>query len=87
MNDYLIIFIILLLLGNIYVSYQLHKSDLYEKEQKVYQFFTIWLIPLLGMCIVLFFLNNELSNSSKDGSSNETNVIEYHDNGSSGDGD
>ena len=33
---------------NIYVSYCILRSDYYEPLQKGFQFFLIWLLPLLG---------------------------------------
>ncbi|MFZ6638267.1 hypothetical protein ACO0LL_00905 [Undibacterium sp. TC4M20W] len=33
---------------NIYVSYCILSSDYYEPVQKAFQFFLIWLLPLLG---------------------------------------
>ncbi|MEA2099055.1 MAG: hypothetical protein U9P72_02895 [Campylobacterota bacterium] len=84
-NDFLLIFILLILLGNIYTSYQLFKSDFYEKTQKIVQFFIIWCIPIIGMSLILFFIKDELSEPSKSNNNAYENGYEGDGDGSGGD--
>lgn len=64
----------MLLVGNIYTSYRMYKSDYYEHFQKIFQLFMIWCIPFVGILIVLFFLSDERSStpSFSDNSGAET---------------
>ena len=63
MKNLIIIFGVYLLLLNIVTSYRVFKSDSYSLLQKIFQFFLIWLLPLIGSIIVASFLNS-LSNTS-----------------------
>lgn len=83
MNIIYIIFA-LLFFGNLFTSYKLIRSDMYNKTQKIFQLLIIWLIPLFGMLFVLFFLKDEFSNSNNENTSNGSNTVEYFDSGFSG---
>ena len=63
---------------NAYTNYKLIKSDYYEKQQKIYQSLIIWLIPFIGMIIVLTLLKeddkitkNQTNKNNKDAKSYE----------------
>ncbi len=71
-----LIALILLIILNIFVSYNLLKDDYYEKKQKIIQFLIIWLIPIIGGLIVLFFMNREeKTNRNSLESSNSTSPM------------
>ena len=48
-----------LVLLNIVTTYRLLKTEDYKAVQKTVQFILLWTIPLLGVLIVTFFLNQE----------------------------
>lgn len=56
---YLYYIVIYLVLLNVVTTYRLLKSEDYEVGQKIVQFILLWAIPLLGVLIVTFFLNQE----------------------------
>ena len=51
--------IIYFLALNIVTTIRLWRSDSYSKSQKIMQTIIIWLVPLLGVFIVILFLNTE----------------------------
>ena len=55
--EYLYYAVTYLVLLNVVTTYRLLKSEDYETIQKVVQFILLWTIPLLGVTLVIFFLN------------------------------
>ncbi len=51
MNFYAIVSIFVLYL-NVVASYHVFKVDSLEKDQRIYQFLIVWLIPILGSVII-----------------------------------
>ena len=86
MNIVYIIFA-LLFFGNLFTSYKLIRSDMYDKIQKTFQLLILWFIPLFGMLFVLFFLKDEFSNLNHENSSNGSNTTNYFDSSFSSGGD
>jgi hypothetical protein len=82
---------VILILGNLYVTYKLLKSELYEKQQKIYQILIIWLLPLIGTIVVLMFLSEDDKKTKRqNNSNNDNNYYEsgnYSESGSGGGGD
>jgi hypothetical protein len=60
----IIVFIALIVVGNIYTSYRLLKTDQYDNTQKTIQFFIIWFIPTFGAMFVSHFLDKNNSDDS-----------------------
>jgi len=56
---YLYYIVTYLVLLNIVTTYRLVKAEDYERSQKIIQFILLWTIPLLGVLVVTFFLNQE----------------------------
>ena len=61
-ENIIVIFLSGVVIGNIYASYRMFRSDDYEKSQKIFQLLIIWCIPLIGIFLVLFFLSDASSN-------------------------
>jgi len=57
--QYLTIFIIYLVVLNLFTSYRLLKDDYYDSIQKSIQMLLIWLVPLLGAMVVAHFNTKE----------------------------
>lgn len=57
--QYLYYIVTYLVILNIVTTYRLFKSEDYEINQKIIQFILLWTIPLLGVLVVTFFLNQE----------------------------
>jgi hypothetical protein len=55
--EYLYYMAIYLALLNIVTTYRLLKTEDYESTQKIIQFIVLWTIPLIGVALVIFFLN------------------------------
>ena len=55
--EYLYYVVTYLVLLNVVTTYRLLKSEDYETIQKIVQFILLWTIPLLGVTLVIFFLN------------------------------
>ena len=57
--NYIYYIAIYLILVNIVTTYRLFKIEDYEVTQKIIQFILLWTIPLLGLFLVTYFLNQE----------------------------
>ena len=57
--EYLYYIVVYLVLLNIITTYRLIKSEDYEVSQKIIQCILLWILPLLGVLVVTFFLNQE----------------------------
>jgi len=57
--------IALMLYLSIVATVHLSKTDAYSKEQKIYQYALIWLVPIIGSVVVLSILLEEISQESK----------------------
>ena len=55
--EYLYYIATYLVLLNVVTTYRLLKTEDYESIQKIVQFIFLWTIPLIGVSIVTFFLN------------------------------
>lgn len=51
-----IIFLACVVLFQLFVTFRVFRTDLYESEQKRGQAFLIWLIPVVGAAIALWVL-------------------------------
>ena len=58
MNEYYLYFIIVICVYNLYVNIRLLISSSFERIQKIVQSIMIWLLPVIGASIVLYFLND-----------------------------
>jgi ACR3 family arsenite efflux pump ArsB len=83
-NEILVYLILVLIIGNLYVTYKLLRSEYYEKQQKIYQFLIIWLLPFIGMIVVLMFLSEDDKITKRQNNSNNDNNY-YESGGFSGD--
>ena len=75
---------IIVLIINLYVTYKLYKSDYYEKHQKIYQTLIIWLLPILGFLIVMYFLSED-DKITKGQNNSGSNSVDNFDGGGGGD--
>ncbi len=57
--DYIIILIALLVVLNIYASFKLLRSIVFENIQKIFQIIIIWLLPFIGAALILLFLKDD----------------------------
>ena len=57
MMTYILILIVYILIVNLITSYRLISDDFYNKIQKIIQLIIIWILPLLGVTIIAWFLN------------------------------
>ena len=62
MEKYLIYFVIFIVIFNVYVNIKLLMSSSFERFQKIAQSIIIWLIPVIGASIVLYFVNDSDKN-------------------------
>jgi len=49
----------------VWLSARVYRSDLYDRQQKVWQLQLIWLLPLLGAGLVFYMLRDEASKVPK----------------------
>jgi len=62
--------VVLLLIGfQVWLSARVYRSDLYERQQKVWQLQIIWLLPILGSGIVFYMLRDAEPKTAADSSS------------------
>lgn len=59
MNEYLLYIIIGICSFNLYINIKLLLSNLFDKTQKIMQSLIIWLLPLVGGLVVLYFINDD----------------------------
>jgi|GEM_PF-4740075 TRAP-type C4-dicarboxylate transport system permease small subunit len=57
--EYLYYLAIYLVFINIVTTYRLVKTENYKVTQKIIQFILLWALPIIGVFIVVFFLNQE----------------------------
>ena len=43
----------------VWLSARVYRSDLYERQQKVWQMQLIWLLPIIGAGLVFYMLRDE----------------------------
>ena len=65
MEIVVILIIALILYLSIVATVHLSKTEAYSKEQKMYQYALIWLVPIIGSVIVLSILLEEIGQASK----------------------
>lgn len=58
MNSLVLILIVVVVVLNAYATWRILRSDDLERLQKYAQGVIVWLLPLLGSMLVIYFLNN-----------------------------
>ena len=53
----------------VWLSARVYRSDLYERQQKVWQMQLIWLLPILGAGLVFYMLREDAPKTTPNNSS------------------
>lgn len=81
-----IIGLCLILVLNIYASIRVLTSDCYETNQKIIQIFIIWLLPIIGAMLMIYFSDDDFGSGGKSGGgSNNVDMYEVGSNGGAAD--